>query len=157
MVRRVQRATPISQCYHSPERSRRSRRHSDPTTTRASTRSRARSGSTEPSTSSIRAPVLKVDFFVCGGRPFDQSLMERRRREILPGPSRQSAFVVSPEDIILLKLAWFRLGAGVSEMQWRDLLGVVRIQAGQLDEAYLDHWAAELEVVDLLEELRIEA
>jgi hypothetical protein len=65
--------------------------------------------------------------------------------------------VVSPEDVILLKLEWFRLGGEMSDRQWGDILGVLRVQAGQLDADYLDHWAAELGVLDLLGKARDEA
>ena len=45
--------------------------------------------------------------------------------------------------------AGIRLGNEVSERQWLDVLGVIRTQAGGLDTAYLDHWAADLGVRDL--------
>jgi len=43
-------------------------------------------------------------------------------------------------------------GGEVSEQQWRDILGVIRVQHGKLDLAYLSHWAMELGVADLLED-----
>jgi hypothetical protein len=100
---------------------------------------------------------FKVDFFVCKDRPFEQSLMSRRVQQSLPGPAAQPIFLVSPEDIILLKLEWYRLGGEASETQWFDLLGVMRTQAGQLDEAYLDRWADALGIADLLSRLRADA
>jgi hypothetical protein len=60
----------------------------------------------------------------------------------------------SPEDTLLHKLVWFRLGGGVSERQWRDASGVLRIQGDSLDSAYLDTWAGRLGVRDLLEKAR---
>ena len=39
----------------------------------------------------------------------------------------------------------------MSERQWRDILGVLKIQAGGLDLGYLREWAVELNVSDLLE------
>jgi hypothetical protein len=38
----------------------------------------------------------------------------------------------------------------VSDRQWRDILGVLKVQANALDREYLDHWARELSVIDLL-------
>ena len=38
-----------------------------------------------------------------------------------------------------------------AERQWSDVIGVLKVQAKQLDRDYLAHWAAELEMDDLLE------
>jgi hypothetical protein len=62
-----------------------------------------------------------------------------------------AAFVASPEDTLLAKLEWYRLGGEVSDRQWRDVLGVLKIQAGSLDLAYLYKTAQEINVLDLLE------
>jgi hypothetical protein len=60
-------------------------------------------------------------------------------------------YLASPEDNILNKLDWYRLGGGVSERQWNDVLGVLKVQKNLLDMKYLRHWASELRLVDLLE------
>jgi len=39
----------------------------------------------------------------------------------------------------------------VSEQQWRDVLGVLKVQGDRLDYGYLRHWAVQLSVADLLE------
>ncbi len=57
----------------------------------------------------------------------------------------------SPEDIVLTKLSWFRAGGGVSDRQWKDVLGVLKVQKAALDETYLHHWPTKLHVNDLLE------
>jgi hypothetical protein len=49
---------------------------------------------------------------------------------------------------------WFRLGAEASERQWGDVLGILKIQADQLDQGYLTEWALVLKVDDLLERAR---
>ena len=56
-----------------------------------------------------------------------------------------------PEDILLQKLRWYRLGGGVSDRQWRDIAAIVRVQAASLDRAYLRDGADLLGVTDLLE------
>jgi hypothetical protein len=66
-------------------------------------------------------------------------------------------FVASPEDIVLNKLEWFRLGDEVSERQWRDVQGVLKVQAGNLDMDYLRTWAAKLGLADLLDRALAEA
>jgi hypothetical protein len=63
----------------------------------------------------------------------------------------------SPEDLILRKLEWFRLGGEVSDHQWQDALGVIRAMRGRLDEPYLERWAHELGLSDLLSRARDQA
>jgi hypothetical protein len=98
---------------------------------------------------------FKVDVFVRKDRPFEESVMARRRA--YPLPTGQEVVCVSPEDVVLLKLEWYRLGNETSERQWSDILGVLQVQAGKLDETYLDRWAADLGVADLLQRVRTEA
>ena len=43
------------------------------------------------------------------------------------------------------------MGGDVSEQQWRDVLGVMKVQADRLDLACLRQWAAQLNLSDLLE------
>ena len=100
---------------------------------------------------------FKVDVFVRKDAAFDRSVMDRRRPITSPGDSWHPLVMISPEDSILLKLEWYRLGGETSERQWLDVLGVLRIQAGRLDEAYLDLWATGLGVADLLADARRDA
>ncbi len=65
--------------------------------------------------------------------------------------SEQKVFTASAEDVILAKLEWYRLGGEISDQQWRDILGVLKVQAGRLDMDYLKQWAVELEVAGLLQ------
>jgi len=95
---------------------------------------------------------FKVDFFVRKNRPFELSLMERRRATPLFDVEGESIQVVSPEDCILLKLEWYRKANEVLDNQWEDVQGVLRVQGPDIDLAYLRHWANELNVADLLEE-----
>jgi hypothetical protein len=92
--------------------------------------------------------ALKIDLFVRGTAPFDRSEFVRRVRVSVG--ERGSLFVASLEDSLLRKLVWFRLGGEVSDRQWRDVLGLVRAASSGLDRAYLDRWASELGVPDLL-------
>jgi hypothetical protein len=55
------------------------------------------------------------------------------------------------EDIVVAKLEWYRLGGEDSERQWGDILGVLRLNEGKLDNELLRSSAAELGVSDLLE------
>lgn len=101
--------------------------------------------------------MFRVDIFIPRGRPFDDVQLERRREHALVADPEQRAFVASAEDIVLAKLEWYRMGGEVSDRQWRDVLGVLGVQAGRLDREYLRRWAIELDVADLLERALAEA
>lgn len=60
--------------------------------------------------------------------------------------------IVSAEDVILNKLEWYRMGGEVSDRQWGDVLGVLKVQGTNIDLPYLRRWAAALNVADLLEQ-----
>lgn len=98
-----------------------------------------------------RETMFKVDVFVPPSRPFLQSQLTRARRQTFTFETEVSAKFASPEDTILAKLEWYRLGGETSERQWRDILGVLKIRAGELDLSYLQKWAGALELSDLLE------
>lgn len=97
------------------------------------------------------ATMFKVDVFVHKRRPFDQAQFERRTAQVIATDPERKAYVASPEDTVLTKLEWYRLGGEVSDRQWRDVLGVLKVQGERLDLAYLRRWAATLRVSDLLE------
>jgi hypothetical protein len=98
---------------------------------------------------------FKVDVFVLPDEPFAHSALARRQ-EISLDDDAPAVPVQSPEDVILYKLKWFRLGGETSSQQWTDLLNVIRVQGDRLDQAYLDRWAGELGVADLLARARTE-
>jgi hypothetical protein len=61
--------------------------------------------------------------------------------------------MAAAEDVLLAKLEWYRSGGEVSEHQWADVVGIVRVGHGALDVDYLRLWAVPLGVKDLLERL----
>jgi hypothetical protein len=95
---------------------------------------------------------FKCDLFVRKDRPFEISAMNRRVAMALPDRPDQPLCVLSPEDVILFKLEWYRIGGEASERQWVDVQNVLKAQAERLDRGYLAHWAKELSVDDLLDQ-----
>lgn len=98
-----------------------------------------------------RETMFKVDVFIPRPRPFLKSQLARVQKQTFAFETEVSAKFASPEDTILSKLEWYRLGGEVSERQWRDILGILKTRAGVLDLDYLTKWAGELNVADLLE------
>ena len=101
--------------------------------------------------------MFKVDVFVAKPRPFDRSQLARRQLHLLSEDPERHAYITSAEDIILSKLEWYRMGGEVSERQWRDVLGVLKVQGDRLDRDYVRRMAVELGVTDLLERALEEA
>jgi hypothetical protein len=104
-----------------------------------------------------RETMFKVDVFIPRPRPFLRSQLARAQKQTFTFETEVSAKFASPEDTILSKLEWYRMGGEVSERQWRDVLGVLKTRAGDLDLNYLRKWAGELHVGDLLERSMKEA
>ena len=98
-----------------------------------------------------RETMFKVDVFIPLPRPFLLSQLIRSQKQTFLFETEVSAKFASPEDTILAKLEWYRLGGEVSERQWRDILGILKTRAGVLDLNYLRKWADELEINNLLE------
>ena len=93
---------------------------------------------------------FKIDLFVKGDDPFDESELRRSIRTVLPGAGDREVPVKSAEDTILRKLQWFDAGGRVSDRQWNDILGVLKVQDERLEGRYLEEWAERLGVGELL-------
>jgi hypothetical protein len=94
--------------------------------------------------------LFKVDVFPLKKHPFEQQAFQRRLQKAISEDTSQLLFFSTPEDIILHKLTWYKAGEGISDRQWNDALGVLKVQGVQLDMDYLKHWAKELSVSELL-------
>jgi hypothetical protein len=96
--------------------------------------------------------MIKLDIFMLKSTPYDQGAFARAQEKILDLVQAERAFIfASAEDIILHKLSWYKLGGQVSERQWNDVVGVLRVQATALDQEYMKQWASALQVSSLLQ------
>ncbi|HBL58768.1 MAG TPA: hypothetical protein DDZ80_09695 [Cyanobacteria bacterium UBA8803] len=96
--------------------------------------------------------ISRADLVVAGTDEFERLKFERRRVIEFEGIA---LYFASPEDVILNKLRW-RQGSG-SEKQWRDVLGVLKVQADNLDFDYLTQWAEQLGIADALNQALTDA
>lgn len=92
----------------------------------------------------------KADIVVMRQDGFSCSKMARRQQYVPETNQRKAFYVCTPEDTVLQKLLWLRMTASQSQKQWRDILGVMKLQGQRLDFDYLWKWA---ETLGVLEEL----
>jgi len=101
--------------------------------------------------------AFKIDVFIRKDTEFERQLLTRRKFMKLSEGAKKAFSVVSAEDIILLKLRWYKQGGCGSEIQWEDILSVLEVQTDRLDFEYLKKWSAILEVSELLQKAVSEA
>lgn len=92
--------------------------------------------------------VMKVDLFVLGDGLLDRRQIEGRRRVAV---GDVELWVGAPEDQVLRKLSWYRLGGEVSDRQWRDVVAILAVQRDRLDYPDLRSAARTVGLADLLE------
>jgi hypothetical protein len=101
------------------------------------------------------ASMFKADIFLPRNDEWSREEWARVRTESISiGTDPKAIRFSSAEDTILHKVLWYRLGGDISDKQWSDILGILRIQATSLDWAYLEKYAAVLNVGDLLQTAR---
>lgn len=88
---------------------------------------------------------LKVDFWIMGEDKFDQQRLGRRIK-IKFGKSY--LYVISPEDLILSKLLWYKESQSTRHLE--DIESVIHIQK-KLDLKYLKRWAKDQNTNKILE------
>ena len=95
--------------------------------------------------------MIKIDVFIHKPELYAEETILRRRKDTIEDSKGTLEFYFSsPEDIILNKLQWYDDGGRVSERQWLDVIGVIKVQGGNLDKDYLRKWGRELSLYDLL-------
>ncbi len=100
--------------------------------------------------------AFKIDIFTANSE-FEKLLLTRSKKNKIDESVNKLFSLVSPEDIILLKLQWYRQSGCESERQWTDIFGVLAVQKEHLDFDYLRDWAEKMELSDLLEKAISEA
>ncbi len=70
--------------------------------------------------------MQKIDIFVLSDRPLAQVEMQRRQQLLVTENPEKFAWLLSSEDIVLQKLN-YRVDNEISDTQWRDVLGVLKV------------------------------
>ncbi len=96
--------------------------------------------------------MFKIDVFIAKGQIFETSQLDRRVPILISKEPAEQAYVSSAEDVVLAKLIWYRKGGEISDRQWQDVLGVIRVQAHHLDIGYMRRMASLTGVSDLLDQ-----
>jgi len=91
--------------------------------------------------------ALKADFWLLSPMPFEREMFSRRVQDAW---FNERIWLATAEDVILHKLHWNRITP--SDRQLSDVAGVVQVQRGNLNEAYMRRWAPEIGVAAELED-----
>ncbi len=97
----------------------------------------------------------KLDIFILKPDQYNQVEFSRGKLAPLSKTNPHLFWLTTPEDILLHKLDWYRASDN-SQKQWLDILGVLKVQEN-LDFAYLEEWAKNLKLVELLAQAKNEA
>lgn len=84
---------------------------------------------------------LKVDLIVRKDRDFSLTEFDRRKTHEVQG---MTLTIATPEDVLLAKLEWARIGG--SERQLIDAAGILKVQGDRLDRSYIQRWVEQLDL-----------
>ena len=82
---------------------------------------------------------LKIDFIFRKARPFSEMEFSRRRSAPVMGVQ---LFIAAPEDLIIAKLEWAKMGASLRQIE--DVTGILKVRSDELDYSHLEHWIEQL-------------
>ncbi|MBW2584611.1 MAG: hypothetical protein JRE36_13770 [Deltaproteobacteria bacterium] len=101
--------------------------------------------------------MIKIDVFIHENEPYQNEALQRKKKDTLEDNGKIQFYFSSPEDIIIHKLQWYKMGGLVSERQWLDVIGVIKVQGDLLDKKYLAGWSRKLGLSSLLKGAFVEA
>lgn len=90
----------------------------------------------------------KADLIIRKERAFSREEFARRQPAIIAGTH---TYVSTPEDAILSKLEWHTISG--SDTQRRDVIEMIDANLDSLDREYLNRWAVDLGLAELLHDV----
>jgi hypothetical protein len=104
------------------------------------------------------ATVIKADFFLSPAGSWEVERWKRAHpANLSTNDNPLIVRVCAAEDMILQKLIWYRLGGQISDRQWADVVGMLKVQAQRIERPYLMRWAEQLGLTEMLERAFAEA
>ncbi|MEW6407236.1 MAG: hypothetical protein AB1465_00910 [Patescibacteria group bacterium] len=91
---------------------------------------------------------LKIDFWIIGDDLYSREKFKRRVGQKI---FNQNVFLASPEDMILMKLEWFKKSQ-ISK-HFLDARGIYKLQNDIISQKYLKKWAIKLGLLNILDDL----
>ncbi len=101
--------------------------------------------------------MYKIDVFICGEDPLKLEEFARAKKITVDPDTGSTLILADAADIILQKLIWYEIGNRISERQWRDIIGVIKVSGDELDMDYLRGWAMKKNLWTLLTKAFAEA
>ena len=101
--------------------------------------------------------MIKIDVFIHKEDSYAEMALRRKRQDTFEELANVEFYFSSPEDIIIAKLQWYKIGGFVSERQWLDTIGVIKVQGDLLDKKYLKSWSQKLGLSSLMQKAFDEA
>jgi hypothetical protein len=93
--------------------------------------------------------ISRADLVLAEENEYEQLKFQRRRLITLPNGTQ--VYLALPEDVVVNKLRWGQQSQ--SEKQWRDVLGVLKIQQDHLNYNYMHQWAAAFDLSEQLDQV----
>lgn len=84
---------------------------------------------------------LRADLWILKNKPIENVKFERRQKISL---FSVSTFMISPEDIILTKLDWYKRSKNTKHLD--DAVGIIKVQDKKLDTIYIKNVIDKLEI-----------
>lgn len=89
---------------------------------------------------------LKIDFWLTKKSSFGNLEFQRKQKKKIFG---KEVFIISPEDLILEKLLWYKNGESSRHLE--DVAGIIKIS--KLNLNYIKNWAKKQSTLKILKEI----